>query len=579
MKRCPQCRRDYYDDTLLYCLDDGNALLEGPASGRRETGDRSLENEPATAILHSTDAVSDAPTRAQIHTTERTAVLPSDVEDVANAKGLDKRLLLAPLALAVIVLGGFFGYRYFSPVKQIESIAVMPFVNESGNADVEYLSDGMTETLIGSLSNVPNLTVKPRSTVFRYKGKETDAKTIGKELNVQAILNGRVVQRGDQLTLSLELVDVEKDIVLWSQQYNRKQADLVALQTDIARDVSSKLKSKLSGSDVAKVEKTYTANPEAYQLYLKGRFHWNKRTSESLKQAVDYFNQAIEKDPNYALAYSGLAETYTLFSNYSVGLPLDSMPKAKAAALRALELDDSLAETHVALGIYYSNFAWNQPAAEKEFRRAIEINPNYATAHQQFGIECLTTMGRFDEAIAEGKRAEELDPLSPIIGADLGNSFTRARRFDEAVEQLNRSLALDPNFYVTRYYLGFTLHGKGLYAEAINEYRRAAALNRDPWVRAQLARSLARSGNQDEAYKLLGELQAESASRYVSSASLALVYGALGDKDKAFELLEKEIAERTARPSLFSVNPLWDDLRDDPRFAELIRKVEAAKLE
>ncbi|MEO7674384.1 MAG: tetratricopeptide repeat protein, partial [Pyrinomonadaceae bacterium] len=536
-------------------------------------------DEPATAILHTPDAVGEAPTRAQIHTTERTAVLPSGITEPPK-NGFDKRLLAIPFLLAIIILGGFFGYRYFATSnKQIESIAVMPFVNDSGNADFEYLSDGMTETLISSLSSVPNLSVKPRSTVFRYKGKGTDAQTIGKELNVQAILNGRVVQRGDQLTLSLELVDVEKDIVLWSQQYVRNQSDLVSLQSEIARDVSGKLKAKLSGADAAKVEKNYTANSDAYQLYLKGRFYWNKRTGESLRQAVEFFNQAIEKDPNYALAYSGLAETYVLFPPYSVALPQESMPKAKAAAVRALEIDDSLAEAHTALAIYLANFSWNQSAAEKEFRRAIKLNPNYPNAHHQFGVECLTAMGRFDEAVAEGRRAEELDPLSPIIGADLASIFTRARRFDEAIALLQRVRALDPNFHITHSYLGAAYHAKGLYTEAVAAYRKAVALNGNPWFKAQLARSLARSGQRDEALKLLGELHSESARRYVSSASLALVYGALGDKDKAFALLEKEVAERTLRPTMFSVNPLLDDLRDDPRFADLIRRVEAAKID
>ena len=256
---------------------------------------------------------------------------------------LTKKYLAAGLLTLLLTVGGFFGYKYLSPPNQIESIAVMPFVNESKNEDVEYLSDGMTETLINSLSKLPNLNVKPRSSVFRYKGKETNPNTIANELNVQAILYGRVTQRGDQLILSLELIDAQKDVVLWGEQYTRKQSDLVSLQSEIAKDVSTKLKSKLSGAEEAKVTKTSTVNPEAYQLYLKGRYHWNKRTSESFKQAVEFFNQAVEKDPNYALAYSGLAETYVLFPNYSVSLPIDSMPKAKAAALRAIELDDTLA--------------------------------------------------------------------------------------------------------------------------------------------------------------------------------------------------------------------------------------------
>jgi len=429
------------------------------------------------------------------------------------------------------------------------------------------------------LTKVPNLNVKARSSVFRYKGKETDAKTIGKELGVQAVLNGRVAQRNDQLTLSLELVNAATENAIWSQQYTRKQSDLVSLQSEIARDVSANLKSRLSGTEVATVAKTYTADPEAYQLYLKGRYQWNKRTSESLKQAVEFFDQAILKDPNYALAHSGLAESYVLFPNYAVAMPLDSMPKAKSAALRAIALDDSLAETHTALGIYYSEFAWNPPAAEKEFRRAIELNPNYAPAHQQFGIECLTPAGRFDEAIAEGKKAAELDPASPIIVADVGSAMYKARRFDEALVELNKAATLDQKFSVTNWYTGLVFHAKGQYADAVAAYRRALAGDSNPWVKALLIRSLAKAGQRNEAVELLGDLQAEAAKRVVSSASLAIAYGSLGEKDKAFAFLDKEIAERNGRCPLFAVNPAFDDLRDDPRFAELIKRVEASKID
>ena len=291
------------------------------------------------------------------------------VSEIKSHKFLVTAILV--VVLAALIGGGywFFGNRG-SAVMQISSIAVMPFVNDSGNADTEYLSDGMTETLINSLSQIPNLNVKARSSVFRYKGKEIDPKKVASELGVQAILTGRVIQRGDQLTLSVELIDASTENTIWGNKYERKGSDLVALQSEVARDVSSKLKSKLSGADVAKVEKNYTANPEAYQLYLKGRFFWNKRTGESLKQAVDFYKQAIEKDPNYALAYSGLAETYVLFSSYSVALAKDSMPQAKASALRALELDDTLAEAHTALGEYLNHYEFDRIGAEREFRRA-----------------------------------------------------------------------------------------------------------------------------------------------------------------------------------------------------------------
>ena len=397
MKRCPECRRDYYDDSLLYCLDDGNALLEGPATA--SSGD-----EPATAILHSTAAPGEAPTRAQIHTTEQTAVLPSGITEVPKTKGFDKRLLFAPVALAVIVLGGFFGYRYVTQAKQIESIAVMPFVNEGGNADVEYLSDGMTETLIKSLSELPNLNVKPRSSVFRYKGKDTDLKTIGKELNVEAILNGRVIQRGEQLTLSLELVDVKDDKVLWTESYGRKQSDLVSLQSEIAKDVSTKLKSKLSGADEAKVTKTSTSNPEAYQAYLKGRYYWNRRTGENLKKAIEQFKAATDRDPNYALAYAGLADCYVVLNQYA-GTPLtETIPQTKAYAERAISIDGQLADPHTSLGVIYEQ-SWKWAEAEQEFKRAIELNPNYATAFHWYAA-FLRNTGRTNEAAPLITRAQ-----------------------------------------------------------------------------------------------------------------------------------------------------------------------------
>ncbi len=584
MKRCPQCHRVENDETLKFCRMDGATLVDGSSNLGEEVATAQLTTDASeiqTSILP--NQTNDNINRATGATTVLSPQPPQPTTaELTKAKSRTTIIAVAVLATAIVSsLTGVFVSSLVSKKRatSIESIAVMPFVNESKNSDVEYLSDGMTETLISSLSQLPNLSVKPRSSVFRYKGKETNSQTIGKDLNVQAILNGRVVQRGQELSLFVELIEISGDKVVWSQRYDRKQSDLVTLQSEIARDVSSKLKSKLSGEEVAKVEKTYTANPEAYQLYLKGRYHWNKRTPESLKQAVEFFNQAVEKDPNYALAYSGLAESYVLFPNFSVAMPKDCMPKAKSAALRAIELDDSLAETHVALGMYYSLYAWNQTAAEKEFRRAIELNPNYASAHQQFGIECLTVMGRFDEAIAEGKRAETLDPLSPIIAADLANILIRARRFDEALAQLNRGVALDPNFFVFYWYFGMARYGKGQYAEAVAEYRKAQALSDNPWVKALLIQSLAKAGQRNEAVKLLGDLQAESARRYVTKSSLAIAYGAVGDKDKAFELLDQDVADRSSRPQVLSVNPIWDDLRDDPRFAGLVRRVEESKLD
>ena len=489
--------------------------------------------------------------------------------------GIKQHKLAVVIALVVLVVGavGLFLYlRARSAHIAIESIAVMPFVNESGNADVEYLSDGMTETLISSLSQVPNLSVKARSSVFRYKGKDMNAQTIGKELNVQAILNGRVIQRGDQLTLSLELVDASTENVLWSQQYNRKQSDLVTLQSEIARDVSSKLKSKLSGADVAKVEKNYTANPEAYQLYLKGKFYWNKRTGESLKQAAELYRQAIEKDPNYALAYSGLAETYVLFSSYDVAPANDSMPQAKAAALRALAIDDSLAEAHTALGFYLSNYEWDRDGSKKEYRRAIELKPNYATAHHWFGSD-LSYVKRFDDSLVELRRAEELDPLSPIIGTNHGDMLVFARRYDEAITQYKRTLVSNPDFAYAHRALGWAYGLSGRYKEAIAETRAAIELDKGSSAKGYWGLWLAKSGKRDEAVKLLSELKQETTRGYVQSYTFALIYTGLGDKEGALNWLEKQMSDRSETANTYAVAPELDDLRSEPRFKEMLKRM------
>ena len=555
-------REERYQTAKDLLIDLKDARQELEVQSRLERTSPPNREEPNTQIMTATTA--DVP-----HTTSSAEYLVSEI--TKRKRGLAVGLIV--LLLASIGLGYWLLGNRAAIAKQIESIAVMPFVNESGNADVEYLSDGMTETLISSLSQLPNLNVKARSSVFRYKGKELDLQKTAQELKVQAILTGRVAQRGDQLTLSLELVDTRTENAIWSEQYNRKQADLVSLQSEIARDVSSKLRVKLSGSDERKLAKSYTANPEAYQLYLKGRFYWNKRASDSLKQAVEFYKQAIEKDPGYALAYSGLAETYVLYPPYSVALPKDSFPQAKAAALRALEIDDSLAEAHAALGLYLTIFERNRSGAEKELRRAIELNPAYATAHHWLGLEILAPTKRFDEGLAELRRAEELDPLSSVIVTEVGACLLYARRYDEAIAQFKHSLALDPKFYYAHVYLGWAFNAKGMYREAIGEYRKALELNDDPTAKAFLALSLAKSGQRGEAIKLGDQLKVESPHRYVPSYCFAILHIALDQKDEAFVWLEKDIAERSSWPVVYAVVPELDELRDDPRFKDMMRRL------
>jgi tetratricopeptide (TPR) repeat protein len=400
-----------------------------------------------------------------------------------------------------------------------------------------------------------------------------DPKSIASELKVDAVLIGHLVQRGDQLTLDVELIDGQTENSIWGSKYERQAADLVALQSEIARDVSTNLKSKLSGTDTAKVEKTYTANPEAYQLYLKGRFQWNRRTADSLRQAIQFYKQAVEKDPGYALGYAGLAETYDLLPQYSAASPNDSMPQAKAMALKALSIDDSLVEAHVVLADYLALFEFDRVGAEKEFRRAIDLNPSYATAHQWMGTDVYASLKRFDEAIAELKRAEELDPLSPIIATNLGDVLLYARRYDEAIAQYKRVIAFDSNFQFGHFELALAYRSKGMYPESIGEFRKGLDLGYDSQSTAYLADALARSGQKDEAQKLLDGLKKESAEHYVQSYAIAIAYLGLGNKDEAVSWLEKDIAEHSTQTANYSVDPELDDLRSDPRFKDMLRRL------
>jgi len=439
----------------------------------------------------------------------------------------------------------------------------MPFVNETGDPQVEYLSDGMTDTLISSLSELPNIKVKARTSVFRYKGKEIDPKVIGKELGVQAIVNGRVTQRDGRTSVLLEVVDTETEDVILSTKYDKSQSELVTLQSDIARDVSGRLKSKLSGAEEAKVTKTHTADPEALQLYLQGKFYAHKGGRSNLLRSTDYFNKAIEKDPNYALAYADLSLNYSTYGFYSIAPPSETGPKAKAAAMRALELDDSLAEAHVALGQSGGD-------AEQEFRRAIELNPNYAEAHDALCI-FLTWQKRFDEAITEGKKAQELDPLSAIVTSDLGAVYAFARRPDEAIEILRRAHEMDPTLWVPLGWLGFPQTLKGQYTEAIATFRKAVELSDgSPNPKSHLIYALAKAGQRDEALKLVDELKREAEHEYIESFHFAVSYAALGNKDEAFFWLGRGIDEGSIGFNQLDVHPWFDDLRSDPRFKALL---------
>ncbi len=487
-------------------------------------------------------------------------------------------VFLGLLLVAALGFGlWFFGNRPLNSAP-IQSIAVLPFVNAGGNADMEYLSDGMTESLIASLSQLPKLSVKARSSVFRYKGRENvEPQQVGAELSVQAVLTGRVVQRSDNLLLSIDLTDTKTGNAIWTGQYNRKTTDVIKLQSEIARDVSQKLRLRLSGAEEQRVAKSYTTNTEAYQLYLKGRFYWNKRTGEGLKKSVEYFNQAIEQDPNYALAFAGLAESYVIFSGFAVSTPQEAYPKAKAAAKKALEIDETLAEAHAALGLELLAYEWNAEESSREFQRAIELNPNYATARHWYGNQNLLYTGRFDEAIEEMQRAQELDPLSLVINTDLGDTYFYARQYDKAIEQLRKTIEIDQSFYYAHYELGMAYVMKGSYAEAIAQYQKARGLNNDPRVLALLGHALAASGKRNEALKTLSELKETAKQHYVPAYNFAIVYAGLKERDQAFEWLEKSYQDRSSRMAILQVDPFLDNLRSDPRLSDLISRVGLVK--
>lgn len=555
MKRCPECRREY-DATMMFCLDDGAELLYGPASALSEPpasagGFLDVADEPATAILYSTAVPGEAPTRAQIHKTEQTAILPSNTADVVpKSAGLDKRLAV-PLLLAIIVLGAFFSYRYFGPAntKQIESIAVMPFVNESGNADVEYLSDGMTETLIRSLSQLPNLNVKARSSVFRYKGKGTEAKTIGKELDVQAILNGRVVQRGDSLSLNLELVDAQTENVIWTDQYDRKSSDLVSLQNEIARDVSGKLKLKLSGADQQKLAKNYTTDPEAYRLYLQGRYYWNKRTFSEVAKGVPYFKQAVERDPNFALGYVGLAD-----SDEDRDRPLK-----KEYIRSALQIDDQLAEAHASLGYQYMlDYDWK--ASESELRRAMDLDPKYPRSYAWNGAR-LMMIGKYDEALASMEQALELDPTSIGINFYKGVCLGVAGRRDESIQQFKKIIEMDPTFPWAHSHLSRIYRLNGDLAAAAEERAISLELDGQPDLAKGTRESFARGG-----WSAVQEYMRQK------NSTLFSVMLTENERDHWIGQLTKQAEDGSFWLFLIKTDPIFDPLRSDPHFQALVKK-------
>jgi len=452
----------------------------------------------------------------------------------------------------------------------------LPFESLSEDKANAYFAEGIQDEILTRLAKVADLKVISRTSTQRFKSAPSDLREIAKQLGVMHIVEGSVQKANDQVRVNVQLINALTDAHLWADTYDRKLIDIFSVESEIAKTIADTLQAKLSGSEKMAISKKPTTNPEAYELYLKGRFFWNRRTSMDLSKSVEYYNQAIAKDPNYALAYAGLADAYVLYPDYGVGTPAEFYPKAKEMATKALALDSTLGEPHAALGSAYANFDRDFAKSTQEFERSIQLNPNYATAHQWFDTTLLA-MSHVDRAIAESKKANELDPLSLIVNADLAFVYLYARRFDDSLAQSHKTLEIDPNFHVVRGYLGEALQFKNQLAEALPEFRAAAAATDEPYSRALLGQACARAGLRDEAQKILAQLEEQSHTKFVTGWALAVVRLALGDKDGAIAALQTAFDQHAAEILALQYDPLFDDLHGDPRFEALVQKIVAPK--
>jgi TolB-like protein/DNA-binding winged helix-turn-helix (wHTH) protein/Flp pilus assembly protein TadD len=473
------------------------------------------------------------------------------------------------LALAIIAAGV---YLYTARGPAIDSIAVLPFANVSGNPNIEYLCDGITDSLINSLSQLPRLQVRSRDSAFRYRGKDVDPQDTGRDLGVRALVTGRILQRGNSLLIGVELIDTRRNSQIWGEQYNRQMAGMPAVEAEIAREISEKLRLRLTGEDRERLGKPQTANSEAYQLYLQGRYYWNERTEEGFKKSIEYFNQATDIDAAYALAYAGLADSYFSYADYELGAPRDLYPRAVAVATKALELDPGMGGPHATLGYIKYRNEWDWAGAEREFKRAIELSPNDATAHDWFAVY-LSLSGRHTEAAVESRKALQADPLSWSPQADAGLVLYYARHYDQATEQYLKALDLGANFHPE---LGSVYLQRGRLQAAIEELQKAEAPGGQSrvvarWI-ARLGYAYARAGNRLEAQKRIEELEDLRKGRFVDVANIAIVYAGLGNNDQAFAWFDRAEQGSWSLVTL-KVDPIFDPIRSDPRFAALVRRV------
>jgi serine/threonine-protein kinase len=487
--------------------------------------------------------------------------------------GIKQHKLAVAIVLVLIIAGAGLGLfmRARNTEGAIESIAVLPFENKSNAADTEYLSDGLAESLIYRLSQLPNLKVSPTSSVMRYKGKQTDVKTIAGELGVSAVMTGRMAQRGDNLTISVELIDVRNNKLLWGEQYERKMSDLLATQREIAAAITQKLQLKLAGNEAKGITKRYTDNNEAYQLYLKGRFRFARRTKDDIEQSIPLFQQAINLDPNFALAYVGISESYAVMPSYPYMSPKDAMPLAKAAIAKALVLDPELPEAHTVSAVIASVYDWDWARAEREFKRSLELDPNLALTHYRYAWVYLSPMGRHDEAIAEMKRAMELEPLSLVQGANFAAVYMYARQFDNALDQAKKTYDLDPSMVTGQNWMCRSYNAKGMYAESLAISEKTAQTN-FPFFH-DISYAYAKSGRRQEAEAVINKWKENEKSKYIMNYWVASSYAALGEKEAAFAELEKAFQAHDWFLPRIKTDPFMDPLRDDPRFKDLIRRI------
>jgi len=485
--------------------------------------------------------------------------------------------LIAMVALAVLLVTTA-GIAYYtrSNKKSINSLAILPFINATSDPNTEHLSEGITESLINNLSQVPSLRVMARSTVFSFNGR-LDSQKVGRDLGVDAVVTGRVTQLADTLVIQVELVDVSSGAQIWGERFNRKLTDVVTMQEEISREISEKLHLRMTDEERSRVSKRHTINAEAYQSYLKGRYHWNKRTQEGLRKSIEYFTEALEKDPTYAQAYAGMADSYNTLARFNFLRPQEAYPKARAAVTKALEIDEKLAEAHSSLAVVKMDYEWDLPGAEREFKRAIELNPSYPSAHQWYGL-LLMSRGQTEEALAETKRAQQLDPLSLIVDMGLGGLYIYARRFDEAIVYLEKIRELHPEAFQPDSNLAYVYEIKGMKDEAVASYLKSRTLAGDTAERiAALKAAYAVSGWKGYLQKRVDEMKEHARlKRYISPFSVALLYAQMGEKNQALAWLEKTYEERNYRLLFIKVDARLDSLRSEPQFLDLVRRIDEA---